>query len=357
MKSETSDERYERLSKSAPREATSPFSGSTPSAAEKPEDYGDVCMKLEETLRHWQDAIRDELIKLSGNDKIDGAGCDSGDPLDFTLAEIRQAWQPRHSGQAVDCPHCQKSDQVDADVQKQQRYCHRCQKAFPSGQAVDRQEWTENGAAIMAGEERIAWVGDLLARRAIIAAHNAELAAERQRREQAEADFRNADCEYQVVGFKKFTLDKRVKELGEQLLSALAAIEKFKAYLELYFLKGVLRFDDGHDYRQVARELIDVSPDLSLLHQHDAETRAQAKADVFRALNVTLDALNAPQDEWPCNRISKLAAEVRKPLVEALERCVDAMDTPELRHARCSQKYVHARKAGLGALAKVKEKS
>lgn len=44
------------------------------------------------TLAEFQDAIRDELIKLSGNDRIDGAGCESGDPLDFTLTEIRQAF-------------------------------------------------------------------------------------------------------------------------------------------------------------------------------------------------------------------------------------------------------------------------
>ena len=44
----------------------------------------------QETLR-WQDGIRDKLISLGVPDNlIDGAGCDSGDPLDFTLAEISQ---------------------------------------------------------------------------------------------------------------------------------------------------------------------------------------------------------------------------------------------------------------------------
>jgi len=46
----------------------------------------------ERELLRWQELIRDELVNLSGTDKIDGAGCDSGDPLDFTIAEIRQAF-------------------------------------------------------------------------------------------------------------------------------------------------------------------------------------------------------------------------------------------------------------------------
>jgi len=38
-----------------------------------------------------QDGIRDYLVSLGVPDgKIDGAGCDSGDPLDFTKAEIAQ---------------------------------------------------------------------------------------------------------------------------------------------------------------------------------------------------------------------------------------------------------------------------
>lgn len=42
-------------------------------------------------IRRWQDAIRDKMISMGVPDsKIDGAGCDSGDPLDFTLAEIGQ---------------------------------------------------------------------------------------------------------------------------------------------------------------------------------------------------------------------------------------------------------------------------
>lgn len=46
--------------------------------------------ELETDYRRWQDAIRDAVIKHSGafEGKIDGGGCESGDPLDFTLAEI-----------------------------------------------------------------------------------------------------------------------------------------------------------------------------------------------------------------------------------------------------------------------------
>ena len=48
----------------------------------------------------WQDAIRELLIEMSGasDDAIDGAGCDSGDPLDLTLTEIRQAFDYKAEG-------------------------------------------------------------------------------------------------------------------------------------------------------------------------------------------------------------------------------------------------------------------
>lgn len=47
--------------------------------------------RVDKELRRWQDAIRDKLIQMGAPDsEIDGAGCDSGDPLDFTLAEIGQ---------------------------------------------------------------------------------------------------------------------------------------------------------------------------------------------------------------------------------------------------------------------------
>jgi hypothetical protein len=47
--------------------------------------------EVDKELSRWQDAIRDKLINLGAPDwKIDGAGCDSGDPLDFTLAEVGQ---------------------------------------------------------------------------------------------------------------------------------------------------------------------------------------------------------------------------------------------------------------------------
>jgi hypothetical protein len=44
----------------------------------------------DDELRRWQDAIRDKVIEASGapDHVIDGAGCDSGDPLDLTLTEI-----------------------------------------------------------------------------------------------------------------------------------------------------------------------------------------------------------------------------------------------------------------------------
>lgn len=45
-------------------------------------------------LRRWQDTIRERVITKSGapDHSIDGAGCDSGDPLDLTLAEIDQGF-------------------------------------------------------------------------------------------------------------------------------------------------------------------------------------------------------------------------------------------------------------------------
>lgn len=47
--------------------------------------------RVDKEIRRWQEAIRDKLIDLGAPDwKIDGAGCDSGDPLDFTLAEVGQ---------------------------------------------------------------------------------------------------------------------------------------------------------------------------------------------------------------------------------------------------------------------------
>lgn len=47
--------------------------------------------RVDKELRRWQDAIRDKMISMGvPDDLIDGAGCDSGDPLDFTLAEVGQ---------------------------------------------------------------------------------------------------------------------------------------------------------------------------------------------------------------------------------------------------------------------------
>jgi uncharacterized protein (UPF0335 family) len=47
---------------------------------------------LDEEQARWQDAIYAVLVNRVGDDKLDGKGCDSGDPLDFTLAEIQQAF-------------------------------------------------------------------------------------------------------------------------------------------------------------------------------------------------------------------------------------------------------------------------
>ena len=75
------------------------------------------------SIRDWQDAIREAVIDGSGAppEAIDGAGSDSGDPLDFTLAEIGQGFgwldetlnrpdppgKGRHTGIAAQwCPEC-----------------------------------------------------------------------------------------------------------------------------------------------------------------------------------------------------------------------------------------------------------
>lgn len=47
----------------------------------------------EDEIRTFQDGIRDHLVSMGvPEDRIDGAGCDSGDPLDFTKQEISQAF-------------------------------------------------------------------------------------------------------------------------------------------------------------------------------------------------------------------------------------------------------------------------
>lgn len=58
-----------------------------------PEDkYGERCPLCSEIDR-LVEGVRDHLIALGvPADRIDGAGCDSGDPLDFTTAEITQAF-------------------------------------------------------------------------------------------------------------------------------------------------------------------------------------------------------------------------------------------------------------------------
>ena len=43
-----------------------------------------------------------------------------------------------------------------------------------------------------------------------------------------------------------------------------------------------------------------------------AEARVDERANLLRAYHVTLDTLKAPADEWPCNRVNALVAEVRR---------------------------------------------
>jgi len=56
------------------------------------DEYSERCPLCSETDR-LVDGVRDHLISLGVPDsRIDGAGCDSGDPLDFTTIEITQAF-------------------------------------------------------------------------------------------------------------------------------------------------------------------------------------------------------------------------------------------------------------------------
>ena len=43
-----------------------------------------------------------------------------------------------------------------------------------------------------------------------------------------------------------------------------------------------------------------------------ASARADERAGLLRAFHVTLDALGAPPDDWPCNRAKYLVAEARR---------------------------------------------
>lgn len=55
--------------------------------------------ELEKEQGRWQEAIYNLICERCPEVQIDGKGCDSGDPLDFTLAEIGQAlayWQDKH---------------------------------------------------------------------------------------------------------------------------------------------------------------------------------------------------------------------------------------------------------------------
>lgn len=47
--------------------------------------------RVDKELRRWQDAIRDKMIDMGVPDSlINWVECNSGDPLDFTLAEVGQ---------------------------------------------------------------------------------------------------------------------------------------------------------------------------------------------------------------------------------------------------------------------------
>jgi len=48
-----------------------------------------------------------------------------------------------------------------------------------------------------------------------------------------------------------------------------------------------------------------------------AEARTDERAGLLRAFHVTLDALGAPPDDWPCNRAKYLVVEARRAQREA----------------------------------------
>lgn len=61
----------------------------------------DGCQYLDREIARWQEAIYKLCCKECPDKNIDGSGCDSGDALDLTLAEIGQAighWIDRASG-------------------------------------------------------------------------------------------------------------------------------------------------------------------------------------------------------------------------------------------------------------------
>lgn len=46
---------------------------------------------IEAEQARWQEAIYAECVDTSGHKELDGSGCDSGDPLDLTVAEVGMA--------------------------------------------------------------------------------------------------------------------------------------------------------------------------------------------------------------------------------------------------------------------------
>jgi len=69
--------------------------------------------ELEGEGTRWQDAIYKLVKELSGSDVIDGGGCDSGDPLEYTLAEIREGFNYVKEREAPACDECGECDDCD----------------------------------------------------------------------------------------------------------------------------------------------------------------------------------------------------------------------------------------------------
>src|SRR5437660_1277336 len=104
----------------------------------------------------------------------------------------------------------------------------------------EQQEWTVAKVSEIYNDSGIGGLA-----KAITAA----LAAERERTKDAEQLGFDAVKEHRELS------NKAIAQLEQQLLSAQAAIEEYRAFLELYFIKGCLRFPNGKDYRQAARDL------------------------------------------------------------------------------------------------------
>lgn len=181
---------------------------------------------------------------------------------------------------------------------------------------------------------------------------NTELSDESQRHSDAEQVWITSNGELTKELLSTLADNKRLKDQWEltnqdlqntkqRELSALAAIEE------------ALQMSD---FPATVRRILE-GIDLSLLREHDKELENKVK-DRFRPTIRRIHdiAINFGwKDGGDTQSALDYIAEVRKPLVDALEQCFDALDTPQLRHARCSKKHVDAFKAARDALAKVKE--